>query len=97
MALSVAVLVGETKNWVPEIVAKAKSLKVGPGFVDGVDIAPLCYPELRDRIVRILDTVEPEGGKLLLDGRGHKVDGYPNGFYVGPTIIDNTNVNMTSY
>lgn len=47
MALSVAVMVGETKNWVPELVEKAKKLKLGNGAEEGVDIAPLCYPELR--------------------------------------------------
>lgn len=39
---------------------------------DGVDVAPLCYPELRDNVLRILDTVEKEGAELILDGRNYK-------------------------
>jgi len=50
MALSVCVWVGETKNWIPELVEKIKKLKVGPGKDAKTDVAPLCYPELRDRV-----------------------------------------------
>ena len=46
MALSVAVLVGETKSWVPELVEKARKLKVGYGMDEGVDLSALCYPEV---------------------------------------------------
>lgn len=46
MALSVALMVGETKSWVPELIEKAKKLKLGGGFEEGVDVGPLCYPEV---------------------------------------------------
>lgn len=72
-------------------------MKVGPGFVDGVDIGPLCYPEAKVRVERILGTVESEGGVLELDGRGYKVEGYPNGFFVGPSIISGVTDKMTCY
>jgi malonate-semialdehyde dehydrogenase (acetylating)/methylmalonate-semialdehyde dehydrogenase len=64
---------------------------------DGVDVAPLCYPELRDRVLSILDTVEKEGGDLILDGRNYKNEKYPDGNFVGPTIIDNVKPGMTCY
>jgi len=41
MALSVAVFVGETKKWIPELVEKAKSLKVGSGMDAKTDVGPL--------------------------------------------------------
>ncbi len=44
----------------------------------------------------MLGTVEKEGGKILLDGRNIKVENYPDGNFVGPTIIE-VNENMTSY
>jgi len=97
MALSVAVMVGETKNWIPEIVEKARNMKVGPGTQEGVDIAPMCYPELRDRVKMLIGTAEKEGAKLLLDGRNCKIEGYPNGFWVGPTVIDEVTADMTCY
>ena len=46
MALSTVVFVGESREWVNDIVEKAKKLKVGPGFVDGVDVGPSCYKDL---------------------------------------------------
>jgi malonate-semialdehyde dehydrogenase (acetylating)/methylmalonate-semialdehyde dehydrogenase len=46
MALSVVIMVGKAREWVPDIVAKAKKLKIGPGSMEGVDVAPLCYKEL---------------------------------------------------
>jgi len=47
MALTTAVFVGESKNWLPEIIEKAKKLKLGHGADSNVDLAPLCYPELK--------------------------------------------------
>jgi malonate-semialdehyde dehydrogenase (acetylating)/methylmalonate-semialdehyde dehydrogenase len=46
MALSVGIFVGDAKKWVPEIIEKAKKMKLGPGVKEGVDISPLAYPEL---------------------------------------------------
>jgi len=63
----------------------------------GVDVSPLCYPELRDRVLEILNTVEKEGGKLILDGRNFKHPQYPNGNFVGPTVIDHVTKDMTCY
>lgn len=97
MALSVAVMVGETKNWIPELKAKVQKLKLGSGFDEGVDIAPLCYPELKARVLDLLNSAEKEGATLVLDGRGYKNEKYPNGNFVGPTIIDNVKTHMTCY
>lgn len=47
MALSVAVFVGESKNWIPDLIEKSKTFKIGPGNKEKVDIAPLCYKELQ--------------------------------------------------
>lgn len=47
MALTTAVLVGDTANWIPDLVEKAKSFKIGPGDKPGIDISPVCYPELK--------------------------------------------------
>lgn len=46
--------------------------------------------------MKLLGTVEKEGGKFLLDGRNIKVDGYPNGNFIGPTLIEVT-PEMTAY
>lgn len=72
MAISVAVMVGESKSWLPELVEKAKALKLGNGLDKDVDVSPLCYAGLKDRVVELLDSVEKEGGTFLLDGRKYK-------------------------
>lgn len=47
MALTTAVMVGSSKNWVADVVEKVKKLKLGHGSESGIDLAPLCYPELK--------------------------------------------------
>ncbi|CAD8068980.1 unnamed protein product [Paramecium sonneborni] len=96
MALSVAIFVGKSREWIPDLIAKAKSFKVGPGH-ENIDIAPVSYKELYERIHYLVGTAEKEGAKLILDGTSFKHPKYPKGYFVGPTIIDNMNTNMTSY
>jgi malonate-semialdehyde dehydrogenase (acetylating) / methylmalonate-semialdehyde dehydrogenase len=48
MALTTTVFVGEAQEWIPEITEKVKKLKMGAGFDQGVDIGPLCYPEVKN-------------------------------------------------
>ena len=52
----------------------------------------------RPHMERVLDYIEKglaEGAKLVLDGRNTKVEGHPNGFYIGPTVFDNVTPDMT--
>jgi len=72
------------------LVEKSKNLKLGAGDKSDTDVSPVCYRGLYDRIHRILDTVEPEGGKIWLDGRQYKDPVNPEGNYIGPTIIEVT-------
>lgn len=96
MAISVVVLVGETKNWVPEFIEKAKKLKVGPGNDPTVDIAPMNSEESLKRVERLIESGSKEA-RLLLDGRGVKVAGFPKGNFIGPSIIDNVSPGMECY
>lgn len=54
MALTTAVFVGESHEWVKDLVPKAKSFKIGDGKEAGIDLAPVCYPELKDRIIKLI-------------------------------------------
>lgn len=96
MALSVTVLVGETKEWVPELVEKAKQLKLGPGTDESVDIAPLNSKEALKRAEKLIASGAKEA-KLLLDGRGAKVQGYPKANWIGPTVLDDVKPGMECY
>ena len=76
---------------------KAKSFKIGRGDQDGVDISPVAYPELKERIVRIVQGAEKQGARMVLDGSKYVDPQYPKGNFVGPTIIDNVKPGMECY
>ncbi|KAG6858426.1 Methylmalonate-semialdehyde dehydrogenase [acylating] mitochondrial, partial [Termitomyces sp. Mi166 len=88
MAISVAILVGDAQSWLPELLERAKKLKVTGGFEDGADLGPLISPAAKQRVVGLISSAEEEGGKILLDGRNLIVPAYPDGNFVGPTVIE---------
>ncbi|KAF9244562.1 methylmalonate-semialdehyde dehydrogenase [Melanogaster broomeanus] len=88
MAVSVVVLVGSAKSWLPELVERAKKLQVNGGFEGGADLGPLISSAAKRRVEGLIASAEEEGGRIHLDGRGISVPGYPNGNFVGPTIME---------
>lgn len=97
MALSTLVMVGETKEWLPELAERAKALKVDGGFEDGADLGPVISPQSKERIEGLIASAEKEGAKILLDGRGFSPSKYPNGNFIAPTIITDVTTDMTCY
>lgn len=82
MALSTLVLVGESQSWMPEIVERARKLKVDGGFEEGADLGPVISPQSKKRIESLIQSAADEGAKIVLDGRGYKNEKYPNGNFV---------------
>lgn len=97
MALSTAIFVGEAQNWIPELADLAKSLKVGPGHLPGVDLGPLISPQAKQRCLDLIESGVKQGAKLILDGRNVKVEGCDNGNFVGPTILTDVTPDMECY
>jgi malonate-semialdehyde dehydrogenase (acetylating) / methylmalonate-semialdehyde dehydrogenase len=97
MATSVTVLVGEAQKWIPDIVAKAKTLKVNAGTEKGADLGPVISKNAKNRILGLLDDGIKEGAKLELDGRGIKVSGFEHGNFIGPTIFSGVTPTMKVY
>ena len=97
MATSVAVLVGNARDWLPDIVEKAKALKVNAGAEAGTDVGPVVSKAAKERILSLIDAGVKEGAKLELDGRDVKVSGYEQGNFVGPTIFSGVKTNMSVY
>jgi malonate-semialdehyde dehydrogenase (acetylating)/methylmalonate-semialdehyde dehydrogenase len=97
MALSAVVCVGETSEWMHDVAEKARALKVTAGHEADSDIGPLISKEARRRVEEIIDSAVGEGATLLLDGRNCKVEGYPDGNFVGPTIIAGVKPHMRCY
>ncbi|MCE5243262.1 MAG: CoA-acylating methylmalonate-semialdehyde dehydrogenase [Desulfobacteraceae bacterium] len=93
---SVLVAVGDVYEKLKErFVAASRAIKVGDGLQEGVQMGPLVSGKHMEKVLGYIEKGVQEGAKLILDGRGVKVDGYPGGFYVGPTIFDAVDPSMT--
>jgi len=97
MATSVLVLVGAAKDWLPDLVAKATSLKVNAGHEPGTDVGPVISRQAYERVLGLIGDGEREGASLLLDGRGCSVPGYETGNFIGPTIFSDVTTRMKIY
>jgi len=76
------------------LIEKAKMIKVGNGLEEGVQMGPVISAKAKDTVLRYINKGVEEGAKLILDGRNIKVEGHPDGFFVGPTIFDEVTPNM---
>jgi len=99
MALSCVIFVGESKNWIPELVERAKKLKVTAGnLAVGNDyLGPLITKDAKDRVNQLIQQGINEGAKCVLDGRNISVPEFPKGNFVGPTILTDVKPNMNCY
>lgn len=88
MALSTVVFVGESKEWLPELVERARKLKVSGGFEPDVDLGPLITRQAKERVEKLIQSGVDQGAELLLDGRNPIVqEKYKNGNFIGNCII----------
>lgn len=98
MALSTLVLTGsETFDWVNDLITEAKKLNVNGGFEKDADLGPVISPQSLARIEEIIASAEEEGARVVLDGRGYRPANYPNGNFLGPTIITGVQPHMRCY
>lgn len=97
MAASTAVLVGEAQQWIPELVERARALKVNAGTESGTDLGPVISCAARERINALIASGVKDGAKLELDGREVQVPGYERGNFVGPTIFSGVKPGMAIY
>jgi malonate-semialdehyde dehydrogenase (acetylating) / methylmalonate-semialdehyde dehydrogenase len=89
LAASVVIAVEGNGKIKEALYETAKSRKVGFGLNEGVEMGPVISPESKRRIEGLIDKGLTEGGSLLLDGRNKKINGYENGNFINPTIIEN--------
>ena len=88
MAASVMIAVSETDHIIDRMVAHARAM------VPGRDIGPVISADAKARITRYIDEAEAAGARVLVDGRNVVVPGHEEGYYMGPTIIDNVTPDM---
>ena len=72
----------------------AKNVKVGDGLNEQTAMGPVVSAAHKERVLGYIEKGIEEGADLILDGRDCQVEGYPNGFFVGPTIFDNVKMDM---
>jgi malonate-semialdehyde dehydrogenase (acetylating) / methylmalonate-semialdehyde dehydrogenase len=97
MATSVVVLVGASKEWLPDLVERARGLKVNGGTEANTDVGPVVSRSAKERILGLIEAGVSEGATLALDGRGVKVAGYEQGNFIGPTIFSDVTTDMSIY
>ena len=95
MAISVAVAVGGIADpLVERIASRARSLKVAPGLDPEAEMGPLITREHKAKVESYIEAGIAEGARLVVDGRGLKLQGHEEGHFVGPTLFDNVRPGM---
>jgi malonate-semialdehyde dehydrogenase (acetylating) / methylmalonate-semialdehyde dehydrogenase len=98
MAVSVAVAVGDIGDkLVDQLIPRVQSLRVGPGSDPEADMGPLVTKQHLDKVRGYVDLGVEEGAKLCVDGRGLKLQGYENGFFIGGCLFDHVKPEMRIY
>ena len=99
MAISVAVPVGKktADALVERLIPLVESLKIGPSTDAQADYGALISAAHRDRVLGYVDLGIKEGAKLVVDGRGFKMQGYENGFFMGGCLFDEVTPAMRIY
>jgi malonate-semialdehyde dehydrogenase (acetylating)/methylmalonate-semialdehyde dehydrogenase len=96
LAGSVVVAVGDAYEPLKaELIKRASSLRVGYGLEETTQMGTVISAQSRERIEKMIQQGIDEGAKIVLDGRGKSVEGYKDGSFVGPTILDGVEPNMT--
>jgi malonate-semialdehyde dehydrogenase (acetylating)/methylmalonate-semialdehyde dehydrogenase len=100
MAISVAVPVGDetADRLIEKLIPRIEKLKVGP-YTAGkdVDYGPVVTRAARENILRLVETGVAQGARLVVDGRNFALQGYENGFFVGPHLFDHVTPDMDIY
>jgi len=98
MAISATIAVGGSGDaLLEEIDRKAREVRVGSGRDVSSEMGPVVTPEARERILGLIDSGENQGGKVTVDGRKLVVPGFEDGFFVGPTVVDEVTTDMDVY
>ncbi|TBN47404.1 CoA-acylating methylmalonate-semialdehyde dehydrogenase [Pseudomonas sp. BGI-2] len=98
MAISIAVAVGDVGDQlIARLLPRIDQLKVGNGMQGDSDMGPLVTAEHKAKVEGFIDQGVAQGAQLIVDGRGFKVPGAENGFFVGATLFDNVTTEMSIY
>lgn len=97
MAISVAVFVGQAREWIPELKEAMSQVRPGAWNDAGASYGPVISAKAKGRIEQLIQQGVDDGASLELDGRGCVVEGYPDGYWVGPTLFSGVTADMAIY
>ncbi|HTN61049.1 MAG TPA: aldehyde dehydrogenase family protein, partial [Devosia sp.] len=99
MAVSVAVPVGDATadKIIAALRPRIDALKVGPATDRASEMGPLITKAAKDRVLGLIDKGVEQGANLVVDGRDFTLQGYEDGFFVGPCLFDNVTTDMEIY
>ncbi|WP_459207713.1 CoA-acylating methylmalonate-semialdehyde dehydrogenase [Pseudomonas sp. MLB6B] len=99
MAISVAVCVGDqvADALIGKLEPQIKALKIGAGTSCGLDMGPLVTAAARDKVVGYIEEGVSAGAQLVVDGRGLRVPGHEDGYFLGGTLFDRVTADMRIY
>ena len=97
MAISVVVAVDPIGDELVEAIkSRMGEIKVGDGR-RACDMGPLVTKEHRDKVAGYLDVAATDGATVVVDGRGVEADGAPDGFWLGPSLVDHVPTDSAVY
>ena len=99
MALPVVVPVGAgtAERFLEKMLPAIEGLRIGVSTDKDADYGPVVTAAHKEKVTSMIDLAIKEGAKLLVDGRGFKLQGHEDGFFMGPTLFDNVTTDMTTY
>jgi malonate-semialdehyde dehydrogenase (acetylating)/methylmalonate-semialdehyde dehydrogenase len=99
MAVSVAVPVGDetADRIIAALKPRIEKLKVGPATDKASEMGPVITKASKERINALVESGIAQGATLAVDGRGFSLQGYENGYFVGPSLFDNVTAEMDIY
>ena len=96
MAISVAIFVGKSKDWIKDLKEEMQKVVPGPWDSPKSGFGPVISKDAKERILSLIDTGKSEAD-CLLDGSNYEVEGFPEGNWIGPTLFSNVPADSSIY
>ena len=97
MAISVAVFVGPSQDWIPELAEMLKGVTPGLWDDENAGYGPVISPQAKQKVLSLIKQGIAEGADCLLDGSDFSLPGYEDGNWIGPTMFNNVTEDMVIY
>ncbi|MFQ3250719.1 MAG: malonate-semialdehyde dehydrogenase (acetylating)/methylmalonate-semialdehyde dehydrogenase [Glaciecola sp.] len=97
MAISVAVFVGSSADWIPELAKKIAEVKPGLWNDENAGYGPLISPQAKAKVLSFIEEGKKQGATCLVDGSDFTLEGYESGNWVGPTVFSDVTTEMSIY